>query len=510
LDGDAHEIQEAMRDGCCDISRYGGVLLTLDTGAKFLAGRCVWAAKFSQPLVPSWVMDARASYFAVHPSAMSHEGSFHCGIWCARDVDMSISDRVYGKRILIVGGGMMAATLALSACRRGAKSVTLLVRRRIDVSEFECDVKYFGSKGLRDYHACTDMNVRAKMLESYTTKASINEHTHRQLLEEQMGEGRLTILEQRILKSVTWDELHESWHVAITPSSAAKAEFESELFRRFREDGVKVEPNAVSDFEKKKVSNHDELWLACGEVVNISNDPALGALISKQSEIAQGLPVLVEEDFGDYSKSQSIIAAARGGCRLPGTSMYFIGAYCALSLGPGSDLPVGHRLAAKQIAMAMKKHQTMILRQQDPYKLQIEESPHTESNTINSHACLTRYKKLAEEYHGKGIIDTSDLFPSDMSRVELQKFELYEEDMTMDIRVSIPEPIESQHVYVCFQNEALEMWAVGEKHAYRFFVRKLYKPVIVERCSYKVFTKKQRVTLKIHKFNNLYWRFLKG
>ena len=89
----------------------------------------------------------------------------------ARDVDVSVPKTILGKRILVVGGGMTAATLAISACRRGAKSVTLLSRRRLTVSEFECDVKYFGNKGLRDFQACGDMQRRAEMLETYAAHA---------------------------------------------------------------------------------------------------------------------------------------------------------------------------------------------------------------------------------------------------------------------------------------------------------------------------------------------------
>ena len=54
------------------------------------------------------------------------------------------------------------------------------------------------------------------------------------------------------------------------------------------------------------------------------------------------------------------------------------------------------------------------------------------------------------------------------------------------------------------------MWAIGEKRAYRFFIPKLYKNVIVDRCSYKVQPNRNRVILKIQKYTNHYWRFLRG
>jgi hypothetical protein len=45
---------------------------------------------------------------------------------------------------------------------------------------------------------------------------------------------------------------------------------------------------------------------------------------------------------------------------------------------------------------------------------------------------------------------------------------------------------------------------------HRYAVAKLYKPIIVERCTFKVSQKNKRVTVVLHKFDNLSWRFLKG
>lgn len=510
--GGGDDVTNAMRADGFDLGRFGAMVLTLDDGRRVLAARCVWTGKFSQPLVPEWVLRARESYAARRVEEGREDVATDCSgeILNARDVDVSVPKTILGKRILVVGGGMTAATLAISACRRGAKSVTLLSRRRLTVSEFECDVKYFGNKGLRDFQACGDMQRRAEMLETYAAHASVNEFTHQQLLKEQ--NGKLLILEQRMIKRVSWDGSKKCWQLVTVPTEAATVEFETEQYRRFREGGHKPEESALSSFQKETIYDFDAIWLGCGEVTNIANDPALRNLISAtEIQICKGLPALAEETFDcEHNQGLSAVAGGAGGCRWPGTSLYVIGAYAGLTIGPGADLAVGQRITAKQIATAMKRHQSMILRKVNPYS--IKKQIANECSAPHSHEAHTNggTPKLPIEMRAKGIIDIAQIVPQGMKLVELEQYDMYEEDMTMDIRVKLPEQIANENIHVCFERQALEMWAIGRSCAYRFFVQKLYKPVIVDRCSHKVFAKKQRVTLKIHKYNNLYWRFLKG
>ena len=510
VSAESDDVKKAMRDGGFDLGRFGAMILTLDDGRRVLAARCVWTAKFSVPLVPEWVLHARESYATRRVEEGQDVMDCSNEILNARDVDVSVPKTTLGKRILVVGGGMTAATLAISACRRGAKSVTLLSRRRLTVSEFECDVKYFGNKGLRDFQACGDMQRRAEMLETFATHATVNEFTHQQLLKEQ--NGKLLILEQRMITSVTWNHSKKCWQLVTVPSEAATVEFESEQYRRFREGGVKPEESAFSNFQKESLYDFDTIWLGCGEVTNVANDPALQSLIlATEIQICKGLPTLAEETFDcEHNQGLSAVAGGAGGCRWPGTSLYIIGAYASLTIGPGADLAVGQRITAKQIATTMKRHQSMILRKIDPYA--VKKHTADECSTPHSHEVRTNGgpPKLPIEMRAKGIIDIAQIVPQGMKLVELEQYDMYEEDMTMDIRVKLPEQIASENICVCFERQALEMWAIGRSCAYRFFVQKLYKPVIVDRCNHRVFAKKQRVTLKIHKYNNLYWRFLKG
>lgn len=47
---------------------------------------------------------------------------------------------VEGKRVVVVGGGMASAQLALAALRLGASRVALICRHALTVQEWDCEV----------------------------------------------------------------------------------------------------------------------------------------------------------------------------------------------------------------------------------------------------------------------------------------------------------------------------------------------------------------------------------
>ncbi|KAK9845259.1 hypothetical protein WJX81_001554 [Elliptochloris bilobata] len=70
---------------------------------------------------------------------------------------------VSGRRVVVVGGGMSAAALALAALRLGAAHVTIVCRAALVVQEFECEVGWYGNKRLAEYarEACPRARLRA-------------------------------------------------------------------------------------------------------------------------------------------------------------------------------------------------------------------------------------------------------------------------------------------------------------------------------------------------------------
>jgi len=96
----------------------------------------------------------------------------------------------------------------------------------------------------------------------------------------------------------------------------------------------------------------------------------------------------------------------------------------------------------------------------------------------------------------------------ELTKVELSKYQIIEEDFVIEVRMKLPEAVEKERVRVAFAEQSVEVWATGRDAAYRFFVPRLYKPVIVERCRYE--SKGKRISVFLHKYEDQPWRFLKG
>ena len=97
-----------------------------------------------------------------------------------------------------------------------------------------------------------------------------------------------------------------------------------------------------------------------------------------------------------------------------------------------------------------------------------------------------------------------------MNMRELTEYQIVDEEFILEVRLKLPEAVPPSRVRVAFTENSLEVFALGKVIAHRFFIPKLYKPVVVERCSHAVSTKKKRVSVILHKYDNQPWRFLKG
>ena len=99
-----------------------------------------------------------------------------------------------------------------------------------------------------------------------------------------------------------------------------------------------------------------------------------------------------------------------------------------------------------------------------------------------------------------------------LPRVELSRYDVIDEEdgFIIEVRLKLPEAVPSERVRVAFSEQSVEVWAAGDVGWYRFFVAKLYKPIIVDRCKFKVSQKAKRITVLLHKYDNSSWRFLKG
>jgi cation diffusion facilitator CzcD-associated flavoprotein CzcO len=205
-----------------------------------------------------------------------------------------------GGRVVVVGGGLSAAHLAIGAARRGAH-VTLLARRGLSVRRFDVHPSWLGPKKRRPFEAEPDPHRRRALIDRARGGGSVP-HRVRRELEACQEAGRLTLLERCEVVDVD-----------------ARGE---ELRLRCSDGGQLVA---------------DQVWLATGGQVDVTRDPLCRQLLAEHpTPIAGGLPELA----ADLS--------------WPGTNVHLAGFAAALRLGPTSGNLVGHRRAALRVMASLR------------------------------------------------------------------------------------------------------------------------------------------------------------
>jgi hypothetical protein len=150
----------------------------LDDGTDLRAEHVVVTHGARQPVVPPW---------ATGPNVVH-----------ADHVDLT--SVVPGSRVVVVGGGITAAHLAIGAHARGA-SVQLVSHRRIREQEFDSDPGWLGPKFLAEFLACPDPAERAAAVRSARGGGSVPSWLHRRLSESATSRG----FEMVVDDIVGWD-----------------------------------------------------------------------------------------------------------------------------------------------------------------------------------------------------------------------------------------------------------------------------------------------------------------
>ena len=78
------------------------------------------------------------------------------------------------------------------------------------------------------------------------------------------------------------------------------------------------------------------------------------------------------------------------------------------------------------------------------------------------------------------------------------------------VRVELPEAVGRAACRVAFRERAAELWAVGERAAYRLWLPRLYKPVQPHKCRVRVSPRTRAVTLVLQGLDDQPWPHLKG
>jgi hypothetical protein len=212
----------------------------------------------------------------------------------------NVADTPVGGHVVVVGGGLSAAHLAIGAARRGAR-VTMLARRRIRVRRFDTDPSWLGPRKRRPFEQEPDAFVRRRTIDTARGGGSVPARVRREL--DRCIEAGVIDLRER---------------VEVAGCDAV---------------GSRVRLRCTDD----RTLLADVVWCATGGRIDVGLDPLFQALMtSAPTTVARGLP-----DLGaDLS--------------WPGTGVHVSGFGAALRLGPTAGNLVGQRRAALRIAAAVR------------------------------------------------------------------------------------------------------------------------------------------------------------
>lgn len=247
-----------------------------DAAAHVDADAIVVAHNPSFPRIPHWAAPLVAAGTAVHAS----------------EVDVRSAD-VAGRDVLIVGGGLTAACLALQSLARGGRP-TLLARRALRARPYDVDASWIGPRRLAPYLRAP-VEERRALIDVARDGGTIPPRTLADLRDAAADPARpLTIRE-----------------------------------------GIDVE-TVVRDLLARASPLPPLLWLATGFEQDIARDPLLGPVVRELGiPVHGGLPEVDEH------------------LRLDGAPLFVTGPYAALAVGPACRNLAGARPAAQRIVAGL-------------------------------------------------------------------------------------------------------------------------------------------------------------
>ncbi|MEL6470527.1 MAG: FAD/NAD(P)-binding protein [Cyanobacteria bacterium J06623_4] len=270
-----------------------GFQLTLADGQTVSARRVVMATGSAQANIPDWAKQVSSC----PPGRLCH----------AQAVSLPALPSLAGEKVLIVGGGLSSAHLAMGALKRGAQ-VLLMGRRTFQEKIFDAAPGWLGPKCLKGFNAETDWEKRWQMIQQARNGGSFTPETLTRL-RKFSREDRVFLYEQCQVTRAVWQEDH--WQ-------------------------VQCDNRSVHDcFAHQSI---DRIWLATGTELNITAHPLLQAvMVQHPTDVVHGLPVLDSH------------------LRWPGCELFLMGPWAALQVGPVARNLFGAKLACDRIVPALTK-----------------------------------------------------------------------------------------------------------------------------------------------------------
>jgi hypothetical protein len=519
-------------------------MIHLASGCTLPARAVIVACSQCAPVVPAWARDGIIHEIEQHKereeiekerreqiSKRKTNGEFkaHENIKTWDQIDFTNSEfqeqNIKGKRIVIIGGGMTAALLALGAVSKQGEgqpaTITIIARRPLIQQPFNCDIGWWGNKYLNAFWQEPNPEYRMKMCRQARHQASITPQIWT-ALEDAVGLGKIKIIQGYQVDKATL-KTSENPSLELNLTSTPNVTTSKSLFAASNTSsrGSFLSQTALSS--RSSLIEADCVWLACGSAFNTALQPLLSTIQSKfPTRIVAGYPVLDPAS-----------------CVWPGAPVYLVGRGALLAVGPCAGELVGMRLAANRVVKSLKKLDysgkteweiaAQVLSPQlkttpSVAALTPESGQNTKgvNSTLQPRIVLENYLELEEHgimcyvrhikprvSHSPHLIDISDL-PPELPRHEIQKFSFSEEDFEISVILQLPEAVPLASVRSLITERSLEIWAVGNDGMYRLHVPRLYGKVLPRRCKIKVNESKKKVYVVLHKEKDAEWRFLKG
>ena len=89
------------------------------------------------------------------------------------DRNMSLDKLDLSKTVVVVGGGLTSAQVALACQNRGCSRVTMITRHPLRVSQFDADPGWIGPKNLTEFRKIGDYSIRRKIIDSARNRGSM-------------------------------------------------------------------------------------------------------------------------------------------------------------------------------------------------------------------------------------------------------------------------------------------------------------------------------------------------
>ena len=138
--------------------RYEDDCVIIDSHEKTIYARyLIIASNPQQTIIPRW---AKRTY---HQNSLIQHSS---------EIDLANTNDMADQRIAVIGGGLTAAHLTRSALDKGAL-VDLILRRPLQIRNFDTDPGWLGPKYLTNYYAESDAHKRIKLAREARNGGSI-------------------------------------------------------------------------------------------------------------------------------------------------------------------------------------------------------------------------------------------------------------------------------------------------------------------------------------------------